>query len=162
MGRAEHVVHNTGQEVHGPVFVKRLVFNVGDGQPRTLAEIEVDDLEELRAKVLSTVARRRAYGTLQFGFSWFIVLFLWASLLIGLLLARLEFGVALPFQLAVIAGVTAAIWRAAFGFARPWWQRNQGAIDAHPRTQHAVDAELDMRCLAAGGAGARKRGAGRT
>lgn len=151
MGRAERVVQNTGQEVHGDVFAERLMFNVGDGQFCPLTEMEVDDLEELRAKLLSTITRRRAHGTLQFGFSWFIALFLWASLPIGLLLAKLEFGVALPFQLAVIAGVTAGIWHVAFGFARPLWQRNQGAIDEHLRTLRAVDAELDMRCLAAGG-----------
>lgn len=156
MGRAERVVRNTGQEVHGDVFAERLVFNVGDGQVRTLAEMDTDALEDLRTQLLRALARRRAQGTLQFGFSWFTALFLWAALPVGLLLAKLDFGVALPFQLAVIAGVTAAIWHVAFGFARPWWQRNQGAITAHLRTLHAVDAELDMRCPAAGGATRRK------
>ena len=156
MGRAERVARNTGQEVHGDVFAERLVFNVGEGQPRPLAEMEVGDLEDLRAKLVHAVARRRSHGAIQFGFSWFIVLFLWASLPIGLLLAKLDFGVALPFQLAVIAAATAAIWHVAFGFARPWWQRNQGVIATHLRTLKAVDAELDMRCPAAGGSTRRK------
>lgn len=152
----ENAAENIGQFVQGHVYADRLVFNIGEGQPRTLAEMDVEALEDLRAQLLRTVARRRAHGTLQFGFSWFIVLFLWASLPVGLLLAKLDFGVALPFQLAVIAAATAAIWHVAFGFARPWWQRNQGAITAHLRTLHAVDAELDMRCPAAGGATRRK------
>ena len=156
MGRAKRVVRNTGQQVQGDVFAERLVFNVGEGQPRPLAEMDVEDLEDLRAQLLHTVARRRAHGTLQFGFSWFIVLFLWASLPVGLLLAKLDFGVALPFQLAVIAAATAAIWHVAFGFARPWWQRNQGVIAAHLRTLHAVDAELDIRCPVAGSSARRK------
>lgn len=156
MSKIESAAENIGQFVQGNVYADRLVFNVGDGQVRTLAEMDADALEDLRTQLLRTVARRRAHGTLQFGFSWFIVLFLWASLPVGLLLAKLEFGLALPFQLAVIAAATAAIWHVAFGFARPWWQRNQGVIAAHLRTLHAVDAELDMRCPVAGSSARRK------
>lgn len=144
MGRAERVVQNTGQEVHGDVYAERLVFNVG-GHALPVWDMDVEQLEAMRAEIERAVRTRTAQASFLNYIFFFTLLVFWSAVPIGVASTRLEVGQALPLVLAMVAVPIVGIWHVSRYQFGHWRRRNKAAIDSHERALASLDAELDLR-----------------